>query len=105
SHIIYACIFNFVFFFFSRRRRHTIFSRDWSSDVCSSDLHAYSLRRSREHAAALRAQALPPEVAQAYADAARQSRAEQARLEQNDDVDFDTYVARYHAAPKVPRPA
>src|SRR5690606_39546893 len=26
--------------FFSRRRRHTIFSRDWSSDVCSSDLVA-----------------------------------------------------------------
>src|SRR5690606_41053591 len=26
------------FFFFSSRRRHTIFSRDWSSDVCSSDL-------------------------------------------------------------------
>src|SRR5690606_40357846 len=25
-------------FFFSRRRRHTIFSRDWSSDVCSSVL-------------------------------------------------------------------
>src|SRR5690606_39919737 len=25
-------------FFFSSRRRHTIFSRDWSSDVCSSDL-------------------------------------------------------------------
>src|SRR5690606_40112504 len=23
---------------FSRRRRHTSFSRDWSSDVCSSDL-------------------------------------------------------------------
>src|SRR5690606_39961763 len=28
----------FVFFFFSSRRRHTRFSRDWSSDVCSSDL-------------------------------------------------------------------
>src|SRR5207302_8694197 len=27
-----------VFFFFSSRRRHTSFSRDWSSDVCSSDL-------------------------------------------------------------------
>src|SRR5690606_40865379 len=27
-------------FFFSSRRRHTRFSRDWSSDVCSSDLHA-----------------------------------------------------------------
>src|SRR5690606_39736335 len=25
-------------FVFSGRRRHTIFSRDWSSDVCSSDL-------------------------------------------------------------------
>src|SRR5690606_40794407 len=28
----------FLFFFFSSRRRHTRFSRDWSSDVCSSDL-------------------------------------------------------------------
>src|SRR2546429_1002086 len=27
-------------FFFSSRRRHTRCSRDWSSDVCSSDLHA-----------------------------------------------------------------
>src|SRR5256886_7290834 len=26
------------FFFFSSRRRHTIFDCDWSSDVCSSDL-------------------------------------------------------------------
>src|SRR2546422_1506710 len=28
----------FIFFFFSSRRRHTRCSRDWSSDVCSSDL-------------------------------------------------------------------
>src|SRR5690606_1575521 len=27
-------------FFFSSRRRHTRFSRDWSSDVCSSDLQS-----------------------------------------------------------------
>src|SRR6266536_5926804 len=27
-----------VFFFFSSRRRHTRSTRDWSSDVCSSDL-------------------------------------------------------------------
>src|SRR5690606_39893972 len=27
-----------MLFFFSSRRRHTRFSRDWSSDVCSSDL-------------------------------------------------------------------
>src|SRR6266568_2854487 len=28
-----------VFFFFSSRRRHTRWNCDWSSDVCSSDLH------------------------------------------------------------------
>src|SRR2546426_2580516 len=27
------------FFFFSSRRRHTRLQGDWSSDVCSSDLH------------------------------------------------------------------
>src|SRR2546430_9118691 len=30
----------FFFFFFSSRRRHTRFDCDWSSDVCSSDLHS-----------------------------------------------------------------
>src|SRR5438067_13059954 len=29
-----------IFFFFSSRRRHTRSKRDWSSDVCSSDLAA-----------------------------------------------------------------
>src|SRR3712207_8666068 len=29
-----------MFFFFSSRRRHTRYWRDWSSDVCSSDLGA-----------------------------------------------------------------
>src|SRR3712207_4700756 len=29
-----------LFFFFSSRSRHTIYWRDWSSDVCSSDLRA-----------------------------------------------------------------
>src|SRR6266436_3981546 len=31
------------FFFFSSRRRHTRCSRDWSSDVCSSDLFRISI--------------------------------------------------------------
>src|SRR5712675_2953311 len=35
-----------VFFFFSSRRRHTRCSRDWSSDVCSSDLAGLSVVRS-----------------------------------------------------------
>src|SRR5207249_6913198 len=33
---IFFC--SFFFFFFSSRRRHTRSKRDWSSDVCSSDL-------------------------------------------------------------------
>src|SRR3989442_3762525 len=32
-----VCLYLF-FFFFSSRRRHTRCGRDWSSDVCSSDL-------------------------------------------------------------------
>src|SRR5690606_40996657 len=35
-----------VWFFFSSRRRHTIFSRDWSSDVCSSDLRGHAAGQS-----------------------------------------------------------
>src|SRR5256884_3775566 len=35
---IYSVFCFFFFFFFSSRRRHTRCSRDWSSDVCSSDL-------------------------------------------------------------------
>src|SRR5690554_7460259 len=31
-------LFFIFFFFFSSRRRHTRCGRDWSSDVCSSDL-------------------------------------------------------------------
>src|SRR5690606_21546029 len=31
-----------IIFFFSSRRRHTRFSRDWSSDVCSSDLRVFT---------------------------------------------------------------
>src|SRR5690606_40893855 len=48
-------------FFFSSRRRHTRFSRDWSSDVCSSDLTAFSTRGSAMTDAALaKADPAPP---------------------------------------------
>src|SRR5690349_22402102 len=36
--LLYVFIFFFVVFLFSSRRRHTRSLRDWSSDVCSSDL-------------------------------------------------------------------
>src|SRR5690606_5835904 len=37
------------YFFFSSRRRHTRFSRDWSSDVCSSDLGDRAVRSGERH--------------------------------------------------------
>src|SRR5260370_967671 len=38
---------SYVSFFFSSRRRHTIFKCDWSSDVCSSDLAMQASSRPR----------------------------------------------------------
>src|SRR3712207_5392088 len=38
SLFVFNFLLEFVFFFFSSRRRHTRYWRDWSSDVCSSDL-------------------------------------------------------------------
>src|SRR5699024_11687873 len=35
--VILFCLY-YILFFFSSRRRHTRSKRDWSSDVCSSDL-------------------------------------------------------------------
>src|SRR5690606_41042262 len=40
-------------FFFSSSRRHTRFSRDWSSDVCSSDLAAEPADTREDQPAAL----------------------------------------------------
>src|SRR5256884_6986721 len=40
------CVDMCLLFFFSSRRRHTRCSRDWSSDVCSSDLGAVQSRAS-----------------------------------------------------------
>src|SRR5476651_2763026 len=37
-----------VYFFFSSRRRHTRYWRDWSSDVCSSDLGQHAGLRGRD---------------------------------------------------------
>src|SRR5699024_1977504 len=37
-HVLYVTSAVYILFFFSSRRRHTRSKRDWSSDVCSSDL-------------------------------------------------------------------
>src|SRR5437868_14284008 len=45
--VIFIIFLFFVFFFFfSSRRRHTRSKRDWSSDVCSSDLGSRPMRAS-----------------------------------------------------------
>src|SRR5207249_5902048 len=53
-YILYLALFSLIlflfFFFFSSRRRHTRSKRDWSSDVCSSDLHALHVRPSLDPA-------------------------------------------------------
>src|SRR5690349_23121249 len=49
-----------LFFFFSSRRRHTRSLRDWSSDVCSSDLAAVVVVGG---AIVLLGVAIPPKVA------------------------------------------
>src|SRR5438876_3262720 len=43
---LFVCVAIFLvfFFFFSSRRRHTRWTGDWSSDVCSSDLVGSFLR-------------------------------------------------------------
>src|SRR3712207_958542 len=55
-----------LFFFFSSRRRHTRYWRDWSSDVCSSDL--------KEHQRLLgEAISVPSGETQAIAEAAKEA--------------------------------
>src|SRR6266542_837834 len=50
KYVIFTIIL-FVSFFFSSRRRHTRCYRDWSSDVCSSDLCAHLPQRLEKQAA------------------------------------------------------
>src|SRR5439155_14386221 len=60
-----------AFFFFSSRRRHTRWPRDWSSDVCSSDLLGVTpgeFRQRAEELAGRHAQ-VNAELAQATAQA------------------------------------
>src|SRR2546422_4204826 len=68
------------FFFFSSRRRHTRCSRDWSSDVCSSDL-AESTITSNLNSEISRAQGA--ESALSTSISAESSRAQGARSEEH----------------------
>src|SRR5207253_4960225 len=57
----------FSIFFFSSRRRHTRWPRDWSSDVCSSDLGELAQALQDQHYKAL---ALHSDLSQYQRDSA-----------------------------------
>ncbi|WP_372821705.1 glutamate--cysteine ligase [Pseudomonas parafulva] len=59
---------------------------------------AFSLRQSKLHAETFREQALPGERQQAFETLARNSLAEQSRLEQQEVGDFDLFVGAYQAS-------
>src|SRR5438874_10712814 len=60
----------YLFFFFSSRRRHTRSLRDWSSDVCSSDLYFAALDEAtsakywpaRQYPASIKEEYLSPSI-------------------------------------------
>src|SRR5438067_4623921 len=98
--------FFFFFFFFSSRRRHTRSKRDWSSDVCSSNLpalcyHRPVLRRLRTMAAIHRLRIVGAGVlALSAVAAARQSPSR--ALSAADYAHAETFMT-YNATPLVLR--
>src|SRR5699024_11617000 len=52
-------------FFFSSRRRHTRSKRDWSSDVCSSDLSFLQIKKQNELVEVIKETLATPSLAQA----------------------------------------
>jgi len=66
------------------------------------NLQQFSLDLSRQHHNALRSQPLPADVQTRLQQQAQDSLQQQQDLEQNDRVDFDTYVRHYEAALQAP---
>ncbi|MCY1302934.1 Glutamate--cysteine ligase [compost metagenome] len=58
----------------------------------------FALRQSRRHAEYFRSQPLDADEQARFEALARESLAEQARLEAEPDLDFDTFVAAYQAS-------
>src|SRR2546429_2974248 len=87
-HCVHDSLLHFlVFFFFSSRRRHTRCSRDWSSDVCSSDLEDRSRLRADERFPPLADQVRAgPQLAQRACSDERRPRGGGVRIEQVEGV-------------------
>src|SRR3989449_8137545 len=86
------------FFFFSSRRRHTRCSRDWSSDVCSSDLlgHPFGMKGKE----ALRDRRVRNDAPQEFHAELRPHRLEEPRTD--DDAEYgDPRLGSDHLSPHV----
>src|SRR5438067_5885650 len=93
-----VCVFFFYFFFFSSRRRHTRSKRDWSSDVCSSDLSTcISFGGFRADAAVSKEvlQAVSETAIQAAVEAAEQM--QQRRQDLRKAIELELEQAHYEA--------
>src|SRR5260370_7657641 len=90
SRFLYLFVCDFVFFF-SSRRRHTRFKCDWSSDVCSSDLSDFPVKKFVNS---------PPENPNAWRD---ENAARSQKESQEQQVDFRR-IREAEAAQKSARP-
>src|SRR6202047_5694231 len=80
------------FFFFSSRRRHTRSYGDWSSDVCSSDLHAV-------RGGALQSQSLVRSRAGAWTRRRRPERSEERREGKSVDLGGRRIIKKKNTVP------
>src|SRR3712207_9350139 len=91
-------------FFFSSRRRHTRYWRDWSSDVCSSDLVAYVVVVDVDVDEAAQRVLLVVEVAAQLGVLARQARSEERRVGKECRSRWSPYHSIKSACAKSLRP-
>src|SRR6266496_4530865 len=75
-----------LFFFFSSRRRHTRSLRDWSSDVCSSDLGTTAPTSSPSPIRAKRGSTSSPPIARAGSPSGRRSEEHTSELQSRRDL-------------------
>src|SRR3712207_6302689 len=111
-HVVDSEALECFFFFFSSRRRHTRYWRDWSSDVCSSDLEVLEELLSAEDLARVARELeedLELHLRDVHAAAVQRDRALRAVDRQRAGLDHLTHAAagpaqeRAHAASELER--
>src|SRR3712207_8005916 len=93
------------FFFFSSRRRHTRYWRDWSSDVCSSDLSDGFFKVSENLVQILVEEAVPAGEIDASEAESRVEEAERQLSEASEDDDREEIMRRQRVGENLVRVA